>query len=181
MTEPSPEPGHDRRQDPDDGAAVRSGRFDDAGEVTRLAELMYRSLGVTRDEEGWERWRHSAVQAVQTRLGVDITVVVAEDPGAPGRLVACGAGTISQRLPGPAGETSGGYIQWMSTEPAFQRRGLGRAILRALLDWFESRGVDNVELHASHDGISLYRSEGFWEGSTGVAMRRRSWDPPPGR
>ena len=159
---------------------VRPARPEDAGEVTRLAELMYRSLGLVLPVETWEGWREAATGAVSARLGADLAVVVAEDPGAPGRLVACGAGSISPRLPLPPADDRVGYIQWMSTEPEFQRRGLGRSVLRALLDWFASEGVDNVELHASVDGAHLYRSEGFWEGSTGIALRRRSWDPPPG-
>ncbi len=160
---------------------IRSARSDDAGEIVRLAELMYHSLGLTFDDDVSQRWRASAVQAVLERLGSDLTVVVAEDPDAPGHLVACGAGTISQRLPNPAHASSRvGYIQWMSTEPDFRRRGLGRAVLRALLGWFESEGVDNVELHASPQGGPLYRDEAFWEGSTGLALRRRPWDPAPG-
>jgi len=157
---------------------VRPARPEDAPEVLRLAQLMYRSLGLTLDEEVWGRWRSSAMESVSARLGADLTVVVAEDPDVPGHLVACGAGVITTRLPGPARDDRVGYIQWMSTEPGFRRHGLGRAVLRALLGWFESQGVDSVELHASPDGNALYRSEGFWEGSTGVAMRRRSWDPP---
>jgi GNAT superfamily N-acetyltransferase len=160
---------------------VRPARPDDASEVVRLAELMFRSLGLTLDEDGWGRWRSCALRAVSARLGADLAVVVAEDPGVPGRLVACGAGAISERLPSPAHASARvGYVQWMSTEPGFRRRGLGRAVLRALLEWLESEGVDNVELHASPDGAALYRSEGFWEGSTGLALRRRPWDPAPG-
>ena len=167
--------------EPGDRLRVRSARPDDAAEVARLAELMYRSLGLAFDDDVWEKWRVAAQQAVRARLGADLTVVVAEDPGVPGRLVACGAGLISERLPGP-GQTSRrvGYVQWMSTEPAFRRRGLARAVLRALLAWFAAQGVDNVELHASPEGRPLYRSEGFWEGSTGLALRRRPWDPAPG-
>jgi len=161
-------------------APVRTAHLDDAPEIARLAELMYRSLGVARPEDQWERWRGAAQRAVLARLGGDLTVVVADDPGAPGRLVACGAGTIVTRLPNPSHDDPRvGYVQWMSTEPAFRRRGLARAVLRALLDWYEERGVDNVELHASPAGAALYRSEGFWEGRTGLAMRRRPWDPPP--
>ncbi len=160
---------------------VRSARPTDAREVVRLAELMYRSLGLRLDEDAWERWRTSAARVIEARLGSDLTVVVAEDPDEPGHLVACGAGTVSARLPGPAADARLGYVQWMSTEPAFRRRGLGRAVLRALLAWFESQGVVNVELHASPDGAPLYRSEGFWEGSTGLALRRRPWDPAPRR
>ncbi len=160
---------------------VRSARPDDAGEVARLAELMYRSLGLSFDDDVWGNWRSTAEASVRARLGSDLTVVVVDDPGAPGRLVACGAGVISERLPNPSHDRARvGYIQWMSTEPAFRRRGFARAVLQGLLEWFETQGVDNVELHASPDGNQLYRSEGFWEGSTGLAMRRRPWDPPPG-
>ncbi len=165
---------------PEVAPLVRPARPDDAGEVARLAELMYRSLGLDFDDEVWRRWRLGAEEAVRTRLGAELTVVVAEDPGVPGHLVACGAGAISQRLPSPAHRSARvGYVQWMSTEPGFRRRGLGRAVLGALLAWFESHEVDNVELHASADGEALYRSEGFWEGSTAVALRRRPWDPAP--
>jgi len=159
---------------------VRTARPDDAGEVARLAELMYRSLGIVLDDEVWETWRAAAMHAVRTRLGRDLTVVVADDPAGPGRLVACGAGVVLLRLPGPAGDARVGYVQWMSTEPGFRRQGYARAVLRGLLEWFEAQGVDNVELHASADGKALYRSEGFWEGSTGLALRRRPWDPVPG-
>jgi GNAT superfamily N-acetyltransferase len=159
---------------------VRTARPDDAGEVARLAELMYRSLGMDFDDATWERWRSSAVAALRARLGVDLAVIVAEDPTAPGRLVACGAGAVTERLPNPAHASARvGYVQWMSTDADFRGRGLGRAVLRGLLEWFESQGVYNVELHASPYGEHLYRSEGFWEGSTGHAMRRRPWDPAP--
>ena len=148
--------------------------------MARLAELMYRALGATLDEASWGRWRVAAARAVGARLGDDLMVVVADDPGAPGRLVSCGAATVTERLPNPWHEDAlVGYIQWMSTEPDFRRWGLARAVLAALLDWFAARGVDNVELHASPQGEGLYASAGFWAGWGGVAMRRRSWDPPP--
>jgi len=140
-----------------------------------------RRLGAPGTDDAWERWRRSAQRAVRARLGADLTVVVAGDPSAPGRLVACGAGTITERLPNPWHvDARVGYIQWMSTEPAFRRQGLGRAVLRGLLEWFTGRGVDTVELHASDDGARLYLAEGFWRGTGGEAMRRRPWDPPPG-
>ena len=159
---------------------VRSAVPDDAAEVARLAELMYRSLGLHVDDEAWGRWRLGAEAAVRTRLGAALTVFVAEDPGDPGHLVACGAGAISERLPSPAHRSARvGYVQWMSTEAGFRGRGFGRAVLAALLAWFESNEIDNVELHASAYGEALYRSEGFWEGSTALALRRRPWDPAP--
>jgi ribosomal protein S18 acetylase RimI-like enzyme len=160
--------------------SVRTARADDAPDVARLAEIMYRGLGARRSEVQWDQWRVTAADAMCARLGADLTVVVVEDPGGSPRLLSCGAGTIAARLPDPWHDTAlVGYIQWMSTDPAFRRRGLARAVLIELLAWFEGRRVDNVELHASTEGVALYRAAGFWAGGAGLALRRRSWDPPP--
>ena len=161
-------------------SAVRHARPEDAAEVVRLAELMYHSLGVAHPDAVWERWRGRAEEVVRGSLGDRLTAVVVDDPAVPGRLLACGAAIIVGRLPNPShADDRVAYIQWMSTDTAARRRGLGTAVLRGLLAWCAERGVDNVELHASPDGAALYRAAGFWEGSTGRAMRRRPWDPPP--
>lgn len=154
----------------------------DAAEVVRLAELMFRPLvGDALDDAAWAQWSAASEAAVRDRLGRDLAVFVVDDPDRPGRLAACGGGTVQRRLPNPwHPDGLAGYVQWMSTDEAWRRRGMGRAVLRALLAWFESRGVDNVELHATPDGAALYRSEGFWRGTGGLPMRRRPWDPPTG-
>jgi len=147
----------------------------------RLAELMFRGVpGNDLPETTWVTWRAAATRAMDERLGDDLAVFVVDHPEGGGRLVACGAGVVVPRLPNPHHpQGRAGYVQWMSTDPAFQRRGHGRAVLRAVLAWFEERGVDNVELHATAVGELLYRAEGFWHGTGGLPMRRRPWDPPP--
>ncbi len=149
--------------------------------MVRLAELMFRPLvGDALPEEAWEAWRHASRQALTERQDQDAAVSVVDHPEAPGRLVASGAGVLATRMPNPwHPDGRAGYVQWMSTDEAFRRRGFGRAVLLAVLDWFETSGVDNVELHATPQGEPLYRSEGFWRGSGGLPMRRRPWDPPP--
>lgn len=161
--------------------APRPATPDDVDEVVRLAGVMYRSLGAAPQAlpaDRWDRWLGEAADAVRRRLGRDLAVFVCDRRE--GGLAACGAGTVSARLPHPwHPEARVGYVQWMSTDPDRRRQGHGRAILRALVAWFAAQGIDTVELHATAAGAPLYRSEGFWGGSTGTAMRRRSWDPPP--
>jgi len=112
--------------------------------------------------------------------GDTVGIFVVDHPERPARLVSCGAGVAVPRLPNPwHPDGRAGYLQWMCTDPAFRGRGYGRAVLRAVLGWLEEHGIDNVELHATAEGRPLYRSEGFWRGSGGEAMRRRPWDPPP--
>lgn len=141
---------------------------------------MFRAVGVDPGDDYWERFRPAAAQAMRDRRDDDVVVFVVDHPDDRARLVACGAAVVITRLPS-VGQPDGrlGYIQWMSTDLDFRRRGLARNVLRELLAWLEARGIDNVELHASPEGAPLYRSQGFWSGTGGEAMRRRPWDPPP--
>lgn len=46
-------------------------------------------------------------------------------------------------------------------EPAWRRRGIAEALMRALLDDLASRGIRRIVLHASDDGRRLYEKLGF--------------------
>jgi ribosomal protein S18 acetylase RimI-like enzyme len=46
-------------------------------------------------------------------------------------------------------------------EPAWRRRGVAEALMRALLDELAARGVRRIVLHASADGRRLYERLGF--------------------
>ncbi len=167
----------------DEALPVRAGRPGDAPEVVRLAGLMYRSIGAGPDgvgERAWEAWEEAATTSL-TDDPQRLAVYVVDHPAGEG-LVAAGTGTIAGRLPNPwrPGDSRVGYVQWMSTVPDFRRRGLGRAVLRALLVWYEEEGVGVVELHATPDGAPLYGAEGFSDNQGGRAMRRRVWDLPTG-
>ena len=81
--------------------------------------------------------------------------------------MACGraAGNVYVHPPGPKDLTTlRGHLYNVSTEPEFRRRGLARACVVALMDWFrDETAVGQIELHATQDGIELYRSLGFVE------------------
>jgi len=145
----------------------------DAREVVRLARLMFESMGV--DVTGAE-WSDEGARQIEHRLGGDLAAFVVDHPSMRGRLVASGAGVIAHRLPGP-GNPSGlvGYVQWVSVEEGFRRKGLARQVMARLLEWFDGTGVRAVELHATAMAEGLYRSLGFDE-SGGRALRRRQ--PP---
>jgi len=140
---------------------ARRATSDDVPEVVRLAGVMYRSMGHDASPEWWR----VAAAAFTRRLDRDATAFVVDDPSAPGRLAASAVGSVSERFPGPrnlAGRV--GYVQWVATDPGQRRRGHARAVIVALLDWFESEGASAVELHATTEAEPLYRSLGFAEG-----------------
>ena len=56
----------------------------------------------------------------------------------------------------------------MDVWPAFQRRGLGRALLRSLCTAARGAGASVAVLNATPDGERLYSSEGFTRVGTGI-------------
>jgi ribosomal protein S18 acetylase RimI-like enzyme len=137
---------------------------------------MYASMGLVTDRD----WMAHAAAAFARRAGDDLVAFVVDRPEGEAGLVASGVGLISPRLPSPNNADGRvGYIQWVATESAFRRRGLARQVLVGLLQWFDERGVPVIELHATPDGESLYRSLGFGEkGSSGPAAPGLRLRPP---
>jgi GNAT superfamily N-acetyltransferase len=149
---------------------LRPARPGDAADLLLLRLGLLESLG--RDVgPASAPWRHDALRWFAHR---------AEDPrwrilgaAAPTGLVAYGAATVTEHLPGP-GRPDGrkAYVVSMATAPAWRRRGLARAILLDLVRWARGQGLDVVDLHATADGYPLYRSVGF-EPSPFTAMTLR--------
>jgi GNAT superfamily N-acetyltransferase len=54
-----------------------------------------------------------------------------------------------------------GYIFNVYTSPEHRRKGLGRLVVQAALDWCAAKNIHQISLHASEFGKSLYESMGF--------------------
>lgn len=149
----------------------RLAHADDAGEVVRLAALLFSSMGM--DASG-SAWQEAGRRHVRERLGRDMAAFVVDHPEQPDHLVAAAAGTISRRLPTPLNPSaSAGYVQWVWTEPEFRGQGLGRLVMSSLLAWFDGRDVRTVELHATAMAESLYLELGFDDSGPRALRRRR--------
>jgi GNAT superfamily N-acetyltransferase len=152
---------------------ARAATIEDASEVVRLAAVMYRSMGMDANVPSWVE---TATETFRSRLGRDLAAFVVDRPDGEGLAASC-AGTITHRLPGPSRATAlTGYVQWVATDPEARSKGYGRAVMLALLDWFDGEGVGVVELHATPAGEPLYRDLGFSDGGL-VALRRIAGDP----
>lgn len=64
------------------------------------------------------------------------------------------------------GLSESGWIEILGVDPAYQRKGVGRALLNAMLDEFKKRHVKTVRVVARwYDPIlSFFRAEGFEHG-----------------
>lgn len=118
-------------------------------------------------------WQQRNIEHFRRRLEEDavFAAFVIDKPA--GGLAASAVGWHNQQLIGTRNQTGRtGYIANMSTDPAFRRRGYGRATLVALLDWMRSTGLASVDLHATPDAEHLYRSIGFTEpADTALSLR----------
>ncbi|GAA4222985.1 GNAT superfamily N-acetyltransferase [Streptosporangium album] len=141
--------------------SVRPATPEDIPELVRLRVILADRMAQDGSYPIGERWQEDYADSLEERLGSDDTAVYVVDAPA-GGLAACGIGLIFDRFPGPTlPDGRCGYIQGMATDPAHRRRGHGRAIMSALLDWYRDGEVQRVDLHATSDAEPLYRELGF--------------------
>ncbi|HEY0471609.1 MAG TPA: GNAT family N-acetyltransferase [Kribbella sp.] len=150
---------------------VRRAKPDDAEALVRLRGLMLEAMGL--DIGGADApWREVALRYFAEGLAspVSFAAFVVDNPEA--GVVAGAAGHCNVHPPSPKDlSTTRGNLYNVSTEPAFRRRGLARACVIALLDWYrDETDVGQVELHATEYGDALYRELGFVD-STYPAQR----------
>jgi GNAT superfamily N-acetyltransferase len=144
--------------------AVRRAVAADAAALTGLRAIMLSDMGMlpAGADPGWQD-KAEAWFAQRLHDTADFAVFVIEDREL--GVVSCAAGVCDRHAPGP-GNPGGvqGLVFNMSTDPRRRRRGCARACLGALLAWFrDETDARVINLHASADGIAMYRSLGFTE------------------
>jgi GNAT superfamily N-acetyltransferase len=122
-------------------------RVAEADDLPRVAEL--------REKVGWvaQEW---ALRAVLDPPHARCIVAV---DGA-NRVVGVGSGIAYRPL---------GMVGNMIVDPAHRRRGIGRAILDAVLEFLDERGCTRLELSATDEGRPLYALAGFNPTEPGVS------------
>lgn len=146
------------------GVVVRRASVEDAWELTRLRRVMLKTVQPVEDDGAWEyACTDTLEQALSDPDGM-IQAFVVDAGDFPGKLAASAVGVIQQRLPSPENHSGLiGYIQSVSTDPDYRRRGYARAAVEATLEWLDSCGVPRTELSSTPMGDRLYRELGFEE------------------
>jgi GNAT superfamily N-acetyltransferase len=139
---------------------VREATVADAPVLARQRRLMFDAIRRMPDDEG-----NTLEVAILTYLrrampaGTFRSWVVEHED-----VVVAGGGLQLRTLmprPGYVNFEPEGLIVSMWTDPEHRRRGLGRRIVQAILDWGREHGVSRFTLHASDDGRPLYTLFGF--------------------
>lgn len=143
---------------------VRSAVVEDAAELVRLRAVMMYAVRPADPEEN-PHWRELALRRLESNLAEPdgtFAAFVVDKPDRPGELAACVMGFVDRRLAGPLNPSGYvGHVGNVATDPGYRRRGYSRACMETLLDWFEGRGITQVNLHASREGEPLYTQLGF--------------------
>jgi GNAT superfamily N-acetyltransferase len=148
---------------------VRIATLDDVDELVRLRQLMFDEM---RHPAGDPSWREACADFLRETMvdGTTVSYVAGDGEG----LVSGATGVSFRRVPGPANPSGRyGYIQSVVTERAWRGRGLGRAVVAAVLDWYCDQSIHRVDLHATGDGEPIYRSLGFTPDTDYPEMRWR--------
>lgn len=87
-----------------------------------------------------------------------------------------GCGLSLFRIPPKSPQISGfyAYLSNMYVEPEFRRKGVGRALMRHVVDYCKSKHIALLFLHASEKGLLLYNTLGFE--SSPKLMQLRTFD-----
>lgn len=138
-------------------ARIRFAGPQDSDALVELRVSMFGDMG--QDLAG--AWRPAAKAWFERELGgPHVLITVADAPG--NGPVSSAMAVLERRAPSPSNPSgSAAHVSQVSTLVAHRRRGYAGACLRALLAELDARGVGRIDLFATGDGDSLYRSLGF--------------------
>ncbi|NQY79520.1 MAG: GNAT family N-acetyltransferase [Candidatus Caenarcaniphilales bacterium] len=102
---------------------------------------------------------HKIKEIIEEDMGI---VLVLENEG---KLFGCGFGTVADAEGWDAYKQKG-YLGMMYVAPSFRGQGFGKQIINYLIEWFEKKGILDIQLNVYPQNINamkLYQSFGFTE------------------
>ena len=134
---------------------IRRATVDDIDALTDLRQRFLEEIGCASD---------AVPDAVRSYLAEalpagDLVVFVAETDG---RIIATSGAHIFRKPP-HARNLSGkeGFVLNMFTLPEWRRQGIATALMQQIVRFLREQGAECVRLHASDDGLGVYRKLGF--------------------
>lgn len=136
--------------------------LEDVGALVELRMKFLREMGMEKGRSSEER-REMAKKTAQffsdtISKGSFLSWVVEVE----GRIVAT-SGLVFMQKPPVYGNASGreAYIMNMYTLPEYRRKGYGTLLMKEMLEYLKSSGIERASLHYTRDGLPLYEKFGF--------------------
>ncbi|MDR7481790.1 MAG: GNAT family N-acetyltransferase [Armatimonadota bacterium] len=137
---------------------IRPATVRDVSEIVALwGELARLHAGLDPAFAPSAQWQDEYRYFLRSLLGRDDALAVVAVREA--RLIGYAVGRLTV-LPGFFEERRRGYIHDVVTRHAYRRRGVGRRLVQALLDWMAEAGVPTVELTVA---VGNDEAMAFWE------------------
>ena len=147
--------------------SIRQADADDIPLLARHRAGMFRDMGQLAPHQE-EPLAHATASYLRDALPRgEYLAWVAEDHMTPPTAIGGAGVQLRPILPRPQGGAEDlelgpeAIILNVYVEPAWRRRGVGEALMRAALDALARRGIRRIVLHASEDGRRLYERLGF--------------------
>jgi ribosomal protein S18 acetylase RimI-like enzyme len=144
------------------GSVIRAATASDVAEIVAIwGELALHHAQLDEAFAPSARWQEEYRQFIRTLIGRDdaLAVVAVEA----GRVVGYGVGRIST-LPAFFERRRRGYVHDVVTRQAYRRRGIGRRLVGALLEWMRGTGISLVELTVAvrnEEAVRFWQEMGF--------------------
>jgi ribosomal protein S18 acetylase RimI-like enzyme len=158
--------------------AVRQADVRDIPLLARHRVAMFRDMGQLASHHEERLERATAEYLANALPHGEYLAWVAEDDGAPPAVIGGAGVQLRPILPRPRPGVDDvelgpeAIVLNVYVEPAWRRRGVAVAMMRAVLDTLAVRGIHRIVLHASADGRRMYERLGF-EPTNEMRLRRR--------
>ena len=138
-----------------DEIIIRRASVADVADLVRLRRMMFETMGFDDPAQLDAADAAAAAYFTETIPAGRFHGWLAVTPT--GVAVGSGGVVIDQHLLGPS-NLSGqiGHIMNLATAPRYRRQGFARRIMQAMLKWLAERGIQQVTLHTTDMGRSLY-------------------------
>lgn len=146
---------------------IRRATAADAAVLARHRAEMFRDMGELPDDLADTLIEASRAYFERAIPDGSYVAWVAESGDRSGEVIAGAGLQLRDLLPRPAPRRDNlvrgpqGLILNVYTERPWRRRGVAGALMRELLRWCRSNGIESIVLHASEEGRTLYRKLGF--------------------
>jgi GNAT superfamily N-acetyltransferase len=160
------------------GYTIRRAAGPDMATIARHRRAMFEDLGATTDLDAVER---AFAAWLPARLDATYFHWLADHEG---DAIASAGILLLDWPPSPRDPRGGlGFVYNVYVAPVHRRRGLARALMLALHEWAQARGLGAVALHASEHGRPLYEALGYLPTNEMridfLAIARGEWPAPP--
>jgi ribosomal protein S18 acetylase RimI-like enzyme len=149
------------------GFSVRNAEARDIALLAYHRVAMFRDMGKLPGDQEEPLERATASYLRESLPRGEYLAWVAESDGSPAEPIGGAGVQLRTIVPRPRVDVPGielgpeAIVLNVFVEPSWRRRGVGEALMRAVVDSLAARGIGRIVLHASKDGRRLYERLGF--------------------